>query len=73
MITRAERDSAKAIVEAYDKQQDEIKYANIDKGLGLCKHKNCNKFATTDYNGHGHFVCKFHDEVLEREFEDEFD
>ena len=43
-----------------------------DKGLGMCKEKNCNKFATKDYNGCGHFVCDYHDEKLNNEFDNEY-
>lgn len=49
------------------------KVADIDKGLGKCVEKNCNKFATTDYNGHKHYVCNYHYEKLTREFEEDYD
>lgn len=50
-----------------------LKVADIDKGLGKCMEKNCNRFATTDYNGHKHYVCKYHYEKLTREFEEDYD
>ena len=49
------------------------KVADEDKGLGKCMEKNCNKLATIDYNGHKHYVCKYHYEKLTREFEEDYD
>lgn len=40
--------------------------------LGLCKEKNCNEKATTDYNGHGHYVCEYHDRKLNDYFDEEY-
>jgi acyl-CoA thioesterase YciA len=43
-----------------------------DIGLGRCKYKNCDRFATHDYNGHGYFVCDMHYEKLSDEFDNEY-
>ena len=41
-------------------------FVSIHNGtnLGICKEKNCNEFATRDYNGHKHYVCDYHDKKL---------
>lgn len=38
-----------------------------------CTEKNCNKPATTDYNGHRHMLCESHYESLTEHFEEEYD
>lgn len=45
---------------------------DVDKGHGKCKEKNCEKWATIDYNGHGHWVCKGHYESLSNYFDEEY-
>lgn len=47
-------------------------FVDKDMGHGKCREKGCTKFATTDYNGHGYWVCDRHDERLNEEFEDEY-
>ncbi len=44
----------------------------VDKTYGMCKEKNCKRFAKQDYNGHGHYVCDEHYESLSRHFDDEY-
>lgn len=39
---------------------------------GLCKERNCKDDATIDYNGHGHWVCKYHYDKLSDYFEEEY-
>lgn len=46
--------------------------ADIDKGHGICVEHNCKKFATADYNGHGHWVCDYHNEKLNRDFDEDY-
>jgi hypothetical protein len=40
--------------------------------LGICKEKNCNDTATADYNGHGHYVCDYHNNKLNDYFDEEY-
>lgn len=40
--------------------------------LGICKEKNCKEPATTDYNGHQHYVCAYHDKKLSDYFDEEY-
>lgn len=37
-----------------------------------CVEKNCNDDAVRDYNGHGHWVCDYHDRKLTNEFEEDY-
>jgi len=75
IITKEQYDQAKSLVADYEKQErnrKELEAKTIDKGLGKCREKHCNNFATTDYNGHSYFVCESCDDKLNREFEDEY-
>lgn len=40
--------------------------------LGICKEKGCTNFATSDYNGKGHYVCKDHLDSLSNYFDEEY-
>lgn len=40
--------------------------------LGICVEKGCERQATTDYNGHGHYVCKQCNDSLNRHFDEEY-
>lgn len=42
------------------------------EGLGTCKEKGCERVATKDYNGHGHYVCEQHYESLSNYFDEEY-
>ena len=75
MITKEEYENALKIVRDFDLQErtrEELEAKTIDKGLGKCMEKHCTSFAVVDYNGHGHWVCKYHDDKLNKEFEDEY-
>ncbi len=37
-----------------------------------CIEKGCERPAVSDYNGHGHYVCKMHMDSLSREFDNEY-
>lgn len=39
---------------------------------GICMESNCDKPATKDYNGHGHWVCDRHYDKLNDEFDEEY-
>lgn len=39
---------------------------------GMCKERNCKDKATIDYNGHGHWVCKYHYDKLSDYFDEEY-
>lgn len=39
---------------------------------GICKERNCNEPATKDYNGHEHWVCDYHYDKLNDEFDEEY-
>ncbi len=39
---------------------------------GICKEKNCEKKAIIDYNGHGHWVCRYHYDKLNDQFDEEY-
>lgn len=39
---------------------------------GICKERNCKTKAEKDYNGHGHWVCKYHYEKLNDYFDEEY-
>lgn len=39
---------------------------------GICKERNCNEPATKDYNGHEHWVCNYHYDKLNDEFDEEY-
>lgn len=57
----------------HDDFMDEItKSIEIDHGLGKCMENNCQRFATRDYNGCGHFVCDNHFDSLSRYFDEEY-
>lgn len=43
-----------------------------DLGHGKCKEKGCDRWATKDYNGHGHWNCDTCYDRNERYFEDEY-
>lgn len=47
-------------------------FVDKDMGHGKCKEKYCSKWAVTDYNGHGHWVCQSCDDSLQRFFESEY-
>lgn len=47
-------------------------FVDKDMGHGKCKEKHCNKWAVTDYNGHGHWVCQSCDDSLQSYFEEEY-
>lgn len=75
MITQEEYLKARNIVRDYElqeKNRKEHEAQTVDKGLGRCKERYCPNYATTDYNGHGHYVCEYHDDKLNREFEEEY-
>lgn len=40
--------------------------------LGICVEKGCERPATSDYNGHGHYVCKQCNDSLNRHFDEEY-
>lgn len=75
MITEEQYKEAKKIVEQYEQQLNILAVsssADVDKGHGLCKEKNCNSYATKDYNGHEHWVCDYHYNRLNNEFDEEY-
>lgn len=82
MDIRAINPGTKSIIPLIEKLYNDIsipvekrvspKVADVDKGLGKCMEKNCSKFATTDYNGHKHYVCDYHDKKLNDEFDEEY-
>jgi len=37
-----------------------------------CMEKNCVRYAVTDYNGHGHYVCQHHFNKLSDYFDEEY-
>lgn len=39
---------------------------------GICKERSCNEPATKDYNGHEHWVCDYHYDKLNDEFDEEY-
>ena len=39
---------------------------------GNCLEKNCKEKATKDYNQHGHYVCDYHYEKLNDEFDEDY-
>jgi hypothetical protein len=39
---------------------------------GMCMEQNCKDKATIDYNGHGHWVCKYHYDKLSDYFDEEY-
>ncbi len=39
---------------------------------GICKERNCESKAEIDYNGHNHWVCKYHYEKLSDYFDEEY-
>ncbi len=39
---------------------------------GMCKERNCKDKATIDYNGHGHWVCRYHYDKLSDYFDEEY-
>lgn len=39
---------------------------------GICKERNCKEPATKDYNGHEHWVCDYHYDKLNDEFDEEY-
>jgi hypothetical protein len=47
-------------------------YQKQKEGLGKCKEKGCERVATKDYNGHGHYVCEQHYESLSNYFDEEY-
>ena len=40
--------------------------------LGNCLENNCKEKATKDYNGHEHYVCDYHYEKLNDEFDEDY-
>ena len=48
-----------------------VQKQEFDRGKGKCK-KCETRFATTDYNGHGYFVCEKCDDRLNYEFDNEY-
>lgn len=57
--------------ELLDKGFEKTK-ATINKFLGTCKEENCEEKATKDYNGHKHYVCDFHYDKLNKEFDEDY-
>lgn len=53
-------------------KEPEPVFVDTDMGHGKCLEKYCNKFAVTDYNGHGHWVCQSCDDSLQSYFESEY-
>jgi hypothetical protein len=43
-----------------------------DNEHGLCKEKNCENYATKDYNGHDHWVCDYHYNKLNDDFDEDY-
>ena len=39
---------------------------------GYCSEKNCDEVATIDYNGHKYYVCDYHYEKLNDEFDEDY-
>ena len=73
-ITLEEYKKALDTVKSYEKQETlkKLEEDKKDNGLGMCVR--CKyKGARTDYNGHGHFVCNHCDDILNEEFEREYD
>lgn len=59
-------------VSQYPIKSPEPPFIDKDMGHGKCVEKGCNKFATTDYNGHGHWVCESCDKCLNDYFDEEY-
>ena len=53
-------------------EQEYLDYQKQKEGLGVCKEKGCERFATRDYNGHGYYVCEQHYESLSNYFDEEY-
>lgn len=59
------------IVDGWNQRKNIIQENKIIN-LGTCKYKNCKNSATTDYNGHKYYVCEYHNEYLNNQFDEEY-
>jgi hypothetical protein len=52
--------------------ENKFKGTNENRMEGICKERNCEEKAVVDYNGHGHWVCQHHYDILSDYFDEEY-